>query len=98
VAVERGTRLHELLGADRVAVNSMHHQGLKRIPDGFVRSATAPDGLIEALEAPGEAFYLGVQWHPEMLIDRDACTRRLFRAFVEAAAAYRELRTDGAAR
>jgi putative glutamine amidotransferase len=83
------TRLHGLFDADEVHVNSMHHQGLKRIPPGLVCSASAPDGLVEALEAPEHTFYLGVQWHPEMLVDSDAGTHRLFRAFVAAAAAYR---------
>lgn len=88
VQVHAGTRLHEIFDADDVAVNSMHHQGLKQIAAGLVPSATAPDGLIEALEAPGEAFCVGVQWHPEMLVDSDAGTRRLFEAFVAAAASY----------
>jgi putative glutamine amidotransferase len=87
------TRLRALFDADEVHVNSMHHQGLKRIPPGLLCSASAPDGLVEALEAPEHAFYLGVQWHPEMLVDRDAGTHRLFRAFVAAAAVYRAQRT-----
>jgi putative glutamine amidotransferase len=90
VQLAAGTKLRALFGADEVRVNSMHHQGLKHIPAGLVHSATAPDGLVEALEAPEHAFYLGVQWHPEMLVDRDAGTNRLFRAFVAAAAAYHE--------
>jgi putative glutamine amidotransferase len=90
VTVESDTRLHEIFGADEVAVNSMHHQGLNRIADGLVASAFAPDGLVEAVEAPGDAFVVGVQWHPEMLVDSDPGTRRLFEAFVVAAARYRE--------
>jgi putative glutamine amidotransferase len=89
VRVERGTRLHGVLGEDEVQVNSMHHQGLARIAAGFVVSATAPDGLIEALEATDHPFALGVQWHPEMLVDSDAGTRRLFEAFVAASREYR---------
>src|SRR5688572_24185918 len=89
------TQLHRLFGADEVNVNSMHHQGLKQIPPGLLCSAAAPDGLIEALEAPEHPFYVGVQWHPEMLVDNDAGTQRLFRAFVAAAAAYRAHRIDG---
>jgi putative glutamine amidotransferase len=92
VRMERGTRLHEIYDADEVQVNSMHHQGLKQIADGLVATCVAPDGLIEALETTGSAFCLGVQWHPEMLVDSDPATRRLFRAFVEAAASYREQR------
>jgi putative glutamine amidotransferase len=90
VRVEPGTRLHAAFGAGEVLVNSMHHQGLKRIAEGLVPTAWAPDGLIEALEAPGEAFAVGVQWHPEMLVDSDPGTRRLFEAFIAAARAFRE--------
>jgi len=89
VQLAPGTRLHELFGADEVQVNSMHHQGVRHIPPGLVASATSPDGLVEGLELPGEAFYLGVQWHPEVLVDTDAGTRRLFEAFVSAAEAFR---------
>ena len=48
-----------------VAVNSRHHQSVKTVAPGFVVSATAPDGIVEAIERPGAAFCLGVQWHPE---------------------------------
>jgi putative glutamine amidotransferase len=93
--VAQGTRLHEIFGEDEVQVNSMHHQGLARIADGLVASATAPDGLIEALEAPGDAFAVGVQWHPEMLVESDAGTRRLFEAFVAGGAALPRPGADG---
>jgi putative glutamine amidotransferase len=91
ISVAAGTQLHEILGAGEVLVNSMHHQVLDRVADGLVVSATAPDGLVEAIEAPGEPFTLGVQWHPEMLVDTDPATRRLFEAFIEAAAAWRSI-------
>lgn len=85
VSLPEETRLRRLLGAERVMVNSMHHQGIRRIGTGLVASAYSPDGLVEALEGAGEAFLVGVQWHPEMLIDTDAGTRRLFEEFIEAA-------------
>jgi putative glutamine amidotransferase len=92
IAVEPGTRLHEIFAAEEVHVNSMHHQAVNRLADGLTASAWAPDGMIEAVEAPGEAFVVGVQWHPEMLVDTDEGTRRLFRAFIEAARRYRSER------
>jgi putative glutamine amidotransferase len=49
-------------------VNSLHYQAVDRIGAGLVASGHAPDGTVEALEMPG-APVLGVQWHPEMLID-----------------------------
>jgi putative glutamine amidotransferase len=48
-----------------LAVNSRHHQSVKDTAPGFIVSATAPDGVIEAIEKPDARFCLGVQWHPE---------------------------------
>lgn len=86
VRLAPGSRLHEIFGTDTARVNSMHHQAVRALGDGLRVVATAPDGLIEAVEGPGDGFAIGVQWHPEMLIDTDPATRRLFEAFVEAAA------------
>lgn len=88
VALREDTRLRALLGEAEVPVNSMHHQGVLRLGEGLVVSARAPDGLIEAVEVPGEPFAVGVQWHPEMLLDHDPATRRLFEAFIAAAQAF----------
>lgn len=90
VRVLPGTRLHAAFGTDVARVNSMHHQGLERLGEGLVVSATAPDGLVEGIEGAGDAFLVGVQWHPEMLVESDPGTRRLFDAFIRAAVAYRE--------
>lgn len=84
IEVAAESRLRAVLGAERVPVNSMHHQGICRLGEGLRVTATAPDGLAEALETADGRFVVGVQWHPEMLIDSDAGTRRLFEAFVEA--------------
>jgi putative glutamine amidotransferase len=84
VEIVRGTLLHEIVGADRMAVNSAHHQAARDAPDGVVIDARAPDGVIEGIEARRYRFCLGVQWHPEFHIsDGD---RRIFAAFIGAAA------------
>ena len=88
IRVEAGSRLHAAFGSTEVLVNSMHHQGILRLGEGLRATAWAPDRLVEALEGSNGAFTVGVQWHPEMLIDRDAGTRRLFEAFIDAAAEY----------
>ena len=74
------------LEGDRSPVNSLHHQGIRRLAPGLRAVATAPDGLIEAVEAPDHPFALGVQWHPENLVASVPPMRRLFRSFVETAA------------
>ncbi|HVU79065.1 MAG TPA: gamma-glutamyl-gamma-aminobutyrate hydrolase family protein [Gaiellaceae bacterium] len=86
VEVVGGTRLGSLIG-DRHDVKSHHHQGFGEVGDGLVVAARAPDGTVEALEAPARRFTLGVLWHPEAAEDR-----ALFEALVAEASAYRAAR------
>jgi putative glutamine amidotransferase len=86
--VEKGSLLATLMGdrlrdQDACDVNSRHHQAVKDVAPGFRVAATAPDGVIEAIEDPGRRFCLGVQWHPENFY-RTGEFRGLFEAFVQA--------------
>jgi putative glutamine amidotransferase len=65
-------------------VNSRHHQAVNRAAEGFDVTATAPDGVIEAMERPGPGFCVGVQWHPENFW-RTGEFRSLFEGLVRAA-------------
>jgi len=82
VAVSPGTLLHRIVGAPELAVNSAHHQAVERLAPGAVVDAVAPDGVIEGIEDPHYRFCLGVQWHPEFLINPG--DEKLFAAFVAA--------------
>jgi putative glutamine amidotransferase len=82
VTVRAGTRLSEIAGARQIDVNSRHHQAVEHPAADFVVNATAPDGVIEGLEARDGRWLVAVQWHPENLHD-DPASRRLFREFVE---------------
>ena len=73
-----------LVGSDTCDVNSRHHQAVKTIGPGYRVSATAPDGVIEAIEDPAARFCLGVQWHPENFW-RTGEFRALYEGFLEAA-------------
>lgn len=84
VNTKPGTLLSEILG-DCAKVNSFHHQALAEVARGFHISALAPDGVIEAIEGAGNRFVVGVQWHPESLIDTDPSMYRLFEVFVNVA-------------
>jgi gamma-glutamyl-gamma-aminobutyrate hydrolase PuuD len=91
VWLEKDSLLSKLMGerlsdADTCEVNSRHHQAVKDVAQGFRVSATAPDGVIEAIEDPAVPFCLGVQWHPENFF-RTGEFRPLFEGFVEAAQA-----------
>ena len=67
-----------------LSVNSIHHQSVGRLAPGLTACATAPDGIIEAVEMPGYPFLLGVQWHPEYLWRTDPAAAGIFKGFVEA--------------
>lgn len=88
VSLEPTGLLHRVLQTTRLAVNSMHHQGIKEAAPGLAATAYAEDGLVEAVEIPDHPFALGVQWHPEELVADQAEARRLFDAFIEAARRY----------
>lgn len=85
VRVEPGSRLHRILGRDRVDVNSFHHQAIDTLGQGLVVSARSPaDGIIEGVELPGRRFVLGVQWHPESFWNQADSFQGLFAALAEA--------------
>ncbi|RME65935.1 MAG: gamma-glutamyl-gamma-aminobutyrate hydrolase family protein [Caldilineae bacterium] len=85
IRVEADSLLARALGQIH-EINSMHHQGIKRMGFGLRAVATAPDGLVEAVECPALPFVLGVQWHPEELAKTDLHSADLFTQFVWAAA------------
>jgi putative glutamine amidotransferase len=72
------------VGSDTCDVNSRHHQAVKTVGAGYCVSATAPDGVIEAIENPASRFCLGVQWHPENFW-RTGEFRALYEGFLEEA-------------
>jgi putative glutamine amidotransferase len=84
VAVVPGTLLHRTTARDTMQVNSAHHQAVKDVGPGVCVNARAPDGVIEGIELPGRRFCLGVEWHPEYLIDPG--DERIFSALVAASA------------
>nr|WP_318654301.1 gamma-glutamyl-gamma-aminobutyrate hydrolase family protein [Anaeromyxobacter paludicola] len=85
VDVAPGTLLARLVGPGPLAVNSTHHQAVKRPGTGVLVSARAQDGVVEAIELPDLPFALGVQWHPEACAVHEPRHAAVFRGLVEAA-------------
>ncbi len=93
VAVEEGSLLHQVMGESQLFVNSFHHQAVREAGPRLHVCATAPDGVVEAVESSEHKSILGVQWHPECFCLRgDESMMPLFRWLVAEAANYREAR------
>lgn len=89
VRIERDTLLHRVIGMEEVHVNSMHHQGIRNVGPGLVASAFGEDGVVEAVEAPGLSFLVGVQWHPEFFASEGGTMAPLLSRLVAEAASVR---------
>lgn len=76
--------LFKILEKNTIKVNSTHHQAVKRVADNMKPAAFAPDGVIEAIYYPEKKFFLGLQWHPEMLYTKDPDSKKIYQAFVDA--------------
>ena len=86
VRLGEGSVLAGLAGSEVVDVNSFHHQSVGLVGGNLRAAATAPDGVIEAIEDVSGRFVVGVQWHPERTFQDDPFARALFSEFVQQAA------------
>ncbi len=86
IEVAEGSLLRDILGGERIAVNSFHHQAVRDPAPGFRAVAHAADGVIEAIERAAGGFCLGLQCHPELMAPRDERIARIFARFVAACA------------
>lgn len=85
VEIAARSLLYSIFG-NSIVTNSFHHQALNIVAQELIVTARAQDGIIEGVEKPGDQFFVGVQWHPEMMTSRYSCMVELFRRFIWAAA------------
>lgn len=83
VKVKKNTLLYSIIKKEEIMVNSFHHQGMFVVPSGFQVSASSSDGVVEALESRSHDFVVGVQWHPEALVETKEENLDIFKRFVE---------------
>ena len=81
IVIEETSLLRRIIKSSQIRVNSFHHQAIKKLGSGLKVAASAPDGIIEAVESSVHPFVIGVQWHPESLTDKYSYL--LFRSFIE---------------
>ena len=85
ISLEPGSRLATLVGADSALVNTIHHQAVSSLGDGLAVVARAADHTVEAVESgPDEPWFVGIQWHPELMLDGRG-GQPLFDGLIEAA-------------
>ena len=87
IAIEAGSQISKMVGSRETMVNSSHHQAVLVAGNGLRITARAPDGVIEAVEWVGdENWVVGVQWHPERMMESDPLGRGMFGSLVKEAA------------
>lgn len=98
VSVEDDSLLSAALnGASPILVNSHHHQAVKKVSQALKVTATANDGVIEAVETRQTDLIAAVQWHPETMFQNNDQQMALFTSFMNRVAKWRQAREDGTA-
>lgn len=86
LTLEPGARVTQWAGGDAWTTNSYHHQALDQVAEGFRVTARASDGVVEAIECDDASYWVGVQFHPERMVEHnDPAALALFAAFIAAA-------------
>jgi putative glutamine amidotransferase len=85
IQIKPDSRLMQVMEREEFEATSWHHQAPRRVANSFQIVATAPDGIVEAIEMPDHPWLIAVQWHPELTAASDPLQQRLFDAIVAAA-------------
>ena len=81
VCLDKDSYLYRIIGKSKFYVNSRHRYKVTEVGD-FTVTGVTDDGVIEAIEDKSKSFAIGVQWHPENLMDREE-SKRLFKEFIK---------------
>ena len=83
VNIIKNTFLSKIIKKDNIKVNSAHHQAVKTVGLGLTVNAVASDGVIEGIEDKSLDFCIGLQWHPEFLIEES--DKQVYKKFLQVA-------------
>ncbi len=81
VLIKDNTYLKSIIGKDKISVNSVHHDIIDFEMTDLVINAKSDDGILEGVELPNKKFVLGLQWHPECLMDEN--TEKIINEFIK---------------
>ncbi len=87
--IKKNSKLYQILNKEEIEINSFHS---KTVNENSIYQTTARsiDGCIEAIEYPTNTFNIGLQWHPEYMVEYDDNARKIMNAFIEAASTHKE--------
>ncbi|WP_438316421.1 gamma-glutamyl-gamma-aminobutyrate hydrolase family protein [Sporosarcina sp. FA9] len=88
IIVEPNSKLYECVEAVRIGVNSFHSQVIDKPGEGLSISSYSADGFVESIESEGESFIVGVQFHPEFMMENKAMSG-IYESFIEASNVYK---------
>lgn len=80
VTINKNSKLYQILKQEHIQVNSRHKEHITKTDLNIV--ATSKDGIIEAVEDPTKEFYIGLQWHPETMLEYDPTMNKLLEHFM----------------
>jgi gamma-glutamyl-gamma-aminobutyrate hydrolase PuuD len=81
VSIVEGSPLEKWYGRNTLQVNSYHHQGIRQLAHQLTPMAFAADGLVEAFYDPRAEFIVGLQFHPERMLEEAPGNWRIWKAF-----------------
>lgn len=87
IYLKKESKLREILKLDKLKVNALHNQAVKEKGEGIIISAEEENEIVQGVEHENQEFIVGVQWHPEYLVNRKR-QRRLFKTLIEHAQKY----------
>ena len=88
VSIDKTSMLYKIIGEEKIKVNSRHKYVIKqneKIENKFDIVGISEDGFPEAMEVKSKTFFIGVQWHPENMVEYDINMKKLFESFINIA-------------
>lgn len=84
IAIKEETLIYKIIGTDAYRVNSMHKQSIDELGQDLIVTGQETNGVVQVIEKSNHPFYLGLQFHPELMFHREGC-RKIFGEFIKAA-------------
>ncbi len=81
--IDKNSLFYRIIKKDSFSVNSVHTYIANTIPDSLTIVAKSDDNQVEVVEAKNKKFYIGIKYHPELLIDKDDFENNIFKVFVD---------------